>query len=85
MTKQIASYIERTVAYADRLNRRSSEINDPRARNQMMSDCVELHEVTNRLYALLHKFGRVLPDAIDPSTLRYRAYNDEKEEGKGTT
>jgi hypothetical protein len=84
-SRQIVLYIERTVAYAERLNKKSSDLNDPRVRNQMMSDCVELHEITNRLYALLYRFGRELPDSIDPDTLRYRAYNDQKEEGKGTT
>lgn len=78
MTHTIDLYAARTIGIAERIVESINRGN----RAQAMADCSELHEVTNRLYSMLFKLNPVLPDAIDPLTLRFRKYDEERRTGE---
>ncbi len=46
-------------------------------RANTMSDCCELQELANRLYSLLYRRGEVLPEEMDPLTMRFRDLGNE--------
>jgi hypothetical protein len=78
----IKAYGARCVSFAEqvKLGVAKLEAGDSRARAQLLADCAELHEITNRLYGLLFKLGAVLPGVMDPVTLRYKAYAEAIDE-----